>query len=63
MLGGSEQRYGISTALIACFLRDRSAEAAMEALVRFGVALFDSLGEAAKVRGAGFLSYPCSGLP
>jgi hypothetical protein len=37
--------------------------AAMEALVRFGVALFDSLGEAAKVRGAGFLSYPCGGLP
>jgi len=33
VLGGSQQRYGISTALIACFLRDRSAEAAMEALV------------------------------
>jgi adenosine deaminase len=33
VLGSSEQRYGISTALIACFLRDRSAGAAMEALL------------------------------
>ena len=33
VLGSSEQRYGISTALIACFLRDRSADAAMEALL------------------------------
>ena len=33
VLGSSQQRYGISTALIACFLRDRSAGAAMEALL------------------------------
>jgi adenosine deaminase len=33
VLGSSEQRYGISTALIVCFLRDRSADAAMEALL------------------------------
>ena len=32
-LEGSERRYGISTALIACFLRDRGVEAAMEALL------------------------------